>query len=871
MFGDWNKVPKGGDDQLRLAARYFFFGVLGLGGLIGVLYIWKLLADFFDEESKADKATEVVSNTFQWLGNQLSSWIPVVIIFAVIIIAGIVATRLMTKSHYRKRAEEQIRYLRILPCNDITLDLDKVDELTRTFGGMVRPVRMRLRYGRPWFRLRFALPEGSKEIGIYLAYPGDKENSVKDTLRSVYPSAELHDISADQFPGPDKGGSGGHFVFKIGQNQGLPLASLRQKKQSHLGSILNCLRPGTYLDLQFSPVSWKEVEERTEDAVDDLKRKKTKDMDPEERSRRVSLVQRFTGRELSFHVRLSIWSNSDNAVSVVRSTAESIETAMKYDGAVQFIRHDWWNPLMDHNLVPIPYPWTIMTWTGDEIANLFHIPPANHYIYQEAKEDGPDTRGFIVHLENNQRSLKPDEWNEGVLIGKIHHPLEKREVRVHYEQLSKHFILTGASGMGKSSLAVEMIQSILDEWFENHDEAPGFTIIDPAREIIPIIENRLRIAERVGINIPKEKIHHFNLTHDATHVPALNLLHKVEGISTNQLAEQMTMVLVTDEETDEPLSRSKRLMAMAIQSLLEDTETHTILGIDDIFRNKPFRNKVIQNVKDPYVKRFWANVDEAEMKREADQVLNRIDHLLQSPTMRRLFCQKKMNLDIAKYMDEGHLVMIDTYGLKDYDITVTVGQLINQYYQVARKRATGSKFHLMMVDEAHLVQIPLLTEILQEDRKYPFGLGLITREIDHFKNETLMQAIRSNIGMVLSCGQTEGSDEVESITRKHIKSSFLEKLPERHAAVYIRSKRRQRSDVTTCVVQNDPPVVYHPDGKEADHRNKEKDEALLWGLEWGLEIMKSSPEVRPIEEVDREIAEYMDQSLFFDKRSESAN
>lgn len=871
LFGEWNKVPKGGDDQLSLVARYFFFGVLGLGLLIGVLYAWRFLEGLFGEQGKAEEATEAVSNTFQWLGGQLSSWIPLVILLAIIIIGAIVGTQLMTKSHYRKRAEEQVRYLRILPSNRIELDLDKIEELTRTFGGMVRPIRMRLRYGRPWFRLRFALPANSKEIGIYLAYPGDKENSVKDTLRSVYPAAELHDIPEEQFPGPDKGGSGGHFIFKIGQNKGLPLASLSQKKQSHLGSILNCLRPGTYLDLQFSPVSWKEVEERTEDAVDDLKRKKTKDMDPEERSRRVSLVQRFTGRELSFHVRLSVWSNSENAVSVVRSTAESVETALKYDGAIQFIRHDWWNPLRDNNLVPIPYPWTIMTWTGDEIANLLHIPPSNHYIYQEAKEEGSDTRGYIVHLEDNQRSLKPDEWTEGVLIGKIHHPLEQREVRVHYEQLSKHFILTGASGMGKSSLAVEMIQSILDEWFDNPDEAPGFTIIDPAREIIPIIENRLRIAEKVGVNIPKEKIHHFNLTHDATHVPSLNLLHKVEGMSTNQLAEQLATVLVTFEEADEALSRSKRLMAMAIQSLLEDSETHTILGIDDIFRNNAFRNKVIQNVQDPYVKRFWANVDEAELKREAERVLHRIDRLLQSPTMRRLFCQKEMSLDISKYMDEGHLVMFDTYGLKDYDILVTIGQLINQYYQVARKRTTGSKFHLMMVDEVHLVQIPLLTEILQEDRKYPFGMGLITREIDHFNNEELMQAIRSNIGMVLSCGQTEGSDEVESITRKHVTSSFLEKLPERHAAVYIRSKRRQRSDVTTCVVQNEPPVVYRPDGKVADHRTKEKDDALQWGLEWGLEIMKESSEVRPIEEVDHEIAEYMNQSLYFDKRSESAN
>jgi hypothetical protein len=304
-------------------------------------------------------------------------------------------------------------------------------------------------------------------------------------------------------------------------------------------------------------------------------------------------------------------------------------------------------------------------------------------------------------------------------------------------------------------------------------------------------------------------------------------------------------------------------MGMAIQSLLEDSRTHTILGIDDMFRNEKFRSSVLQNVQDPYVKRFWANYDAKEMKQDVDPVLHRIDRLLQNPMMRRLFCQKEMSLDIRRYMDEGHIVLIDTYGLKDYDIQVTVGHLLNQYHQTAKRREPGTKFHLMMIDEAQLVQIPIITELLTEDRKHPFGVGLLTREIDQFKNEELMQAIRSNIGMVLSCGQTEGADEVESLTRKTIKASFLERLPERHVAVYIRSKRRQRSDVTTCVVENEPALVYRPDGKVADHRTSEKEAALLWGLEWGLERMYHSGEVRPISEVDREISVYMGETMYF--------
>ncbi|WP_124726621.1 helicase HerA domain-containing protein [Staphylospora marina] len=861
------KVPQGGDDQFVKLAKGFFWAAAIAAVVFGLFKLWNWLEDVFGEEDKADIATGVLDQTASSVWAFIADWAPALLALAILFVILGVFSGLFVRLQYRKREADRAKYIRILPSGQVNLELEKIAELTRTFGGMVRPWQLRFRFGRPWFRLRFAIPSGSNEIGIYMAYPRDKENSVKDTIRSVYPSAEIHDITEEQFPQPSKGGAGGHFYYAFGSKKGLPLASLQQTKKSQLESILNCLRPGTYLDLQFAPVSWKELADRSEDALDQLKRKKMKDMDPEDRMRRISLMQRLTGRELTFHVRLTLWSNHEKANQVIRSTAESIETAMKHDGAITFYRHNWWNMLDDKNLVPIPWPFTIMTWDCDEIANLFHLPPSDGYIYQEPKEEGPDVRGYIAHLEPNQRSLTSDELTEGVLIGKIRHPLESREVRVPYEQLSKHFLITGASGMGKSSLTVEMLQSMLNDWFDDPDNHPGFTVFDPAREIIPIIENRLRVAEQFGVKFPREKVHHFNLSHDATHVPALNLLHRIEGLSSNQLAHEVATVLVTLAEENESLLRTRRLMGMAVQSLLEDNERHTILGIDDLFRNEAFRKRVLQNVNDPYVKRFWANADEQELRREAEFVIHRVDRLLQSPTMRRLFCQKEMSLDVRRYMDEGHIVLIDAYGLKEYDLRVTAGHILNQYYQTARRRPAGSRFHLMMMDEAHLMQIPLLTEIFMEDRKYDFGLGLITREIDQFNNEELMQTMKSNIGMVISCAQTEGSDEVESLTRNSFRREFIESLPVRHAAVYIRLKRRQRSAVTTCVVENEPPHVYKPDGKEANHRTPEKEEAMQWGLEWGLEIMKNSPEVRPVEVVDREVADYMNASLDYKQNS----
>lgn len=872
----WFNVPDGGDGELEKATKWIiFYLALPIGLLLLLAKIYPYLKVKLDGKPNAQGIDEGnfegLQQTFSSTGDTLLSLFLIMIGIVISVTVVYILTRWLIYRYYREKALEGVAYLQILPSDDIRLDVEKVMTLTRTFGGMIRHWRRRIKYGTPWFRIRFALPEHSQEIGIYLSYPKDKKSSVMDTIRSIYPSAEIHELEKVQFPEPKQGGDGGHFLFQGGRRKGLPLTSLEQKKESHLGNILNSLRPGTFLDLQFAPVSWRKLEGRSEDALDDLKKKKVTEMDPEERARKYSLLRRLTGRELTFQVRLSIWSNHDEATSVVRSTANAIETAMKYDGAIRFWKHRWWNPIAEPHPVPYPIPFTLMTWTGEEMANLFHIPPADHWIYQEPKEE--NGRGYLAHLVQNQRSLEENEWKEGVSIGRLKHPIDHEEVRVPHSQLSKHFLLTGASGMGKSSTAVEMIQSMIDDWVKDPDASPGFTLVDPAREIIAIIENRLRTLEEKGIEIPREKIHHFNLSDDTTHMIGLNLLHHPEGYTINQIAEQTAEVILHKFGQNESIVRSKRLLSMAIHSLLEDKEKHTILGIDDLFRNETFRQQVLQNGKDPYVQRFWSKIGERE-KREMELLLNRIEPLLQDPTLRRMFLQKEMALEIEKYMDEGHLVFFDLLGMKDHEIKVTVGQLVNQYYLIAKKRSFGSKFHLMMIEEAHLVQLPIFRDIFLEDREYDFGLGLITRDIDQFdEDRDFVQAIKANIGMILSCNQQEGSDNVEDLTRGYLKKDYLEKLPERTVAVYIRSKRNQRSDITTFVVENHPPYVCTPEGDVADHKTKEKEEAFAWGLEWGAELMAADPKAIPIEQLDEEIARYMNESTelkWKDSKSSSA-
>jgi len=56
----------------------------------------------------------------------------------------------------------------------------------------------------------------------------------------------------------------------VAAKKGVPLASSLDKKESQLGNFLACL-PKSVLNIQFSTVSWEELEERSEEGLGSLK------------------------------------------------------------------------------------------------------------------------------------------------------------------------------------------------------------------------------------------------------------------------------------------------------------------------------------------------------------------------------------------------------------------------------------------------------------------------------------------------------------------------------------------------------------------------------------------------------------------------
>lgn len=185
-------------------------------------------------------------------------------------------------------------------------------------------------------------------------------------------------------------------------------------------------------------------------------------------------------------------------------------------------------------------------------------------------------------------------------MGRLKHPTQKdRLVRIPFEQFTKHWFLSGQTGGGKSSTAVQLVQSLIDQWLEHPNKSPGFTYFDPARETVAIILSCLLKAEREGKKVPWEKVHYFYL--GPTDYPiGLNLLHRPEGVSPDSVA-RSAMHLIKYAYSNQDTPKMDRLLENALLTLLMDDRPHNLLGILPILANEEFRSRIVPQIDDPII------------------------------------------------------------------------------------------------------------------------------------------------------------------------------------------------------------------------------------------------------------------------------
>jgi hypothetical protein len=832
-----------------------FYTLILFSILVGMLIYYRFHLDrFFPNQS----IWELMANPILWAkiaGGSVVIWLIYELIKFTI--------RFSIQLYYRKKSLRDARFIEIIPSTSTTVDVSKIMSMVRTFGNMQREWKDKWKKGNPWYRLRVHYDEKDNLIKFYFGYPQDKESNVKDIWQSTYPESEIFDIKHSEIPVPQKGGAGGHFLLMRGKRKGLPLSSLPEKRHSNLGDILASLRPGTMIDLQFSAAKWKDLEERTEDAMDELKGKKPSEMSPTEKAQKQSLSKQLTGRENTFHVVLSLWSNDRLAKATVRSVANAIVTTMNKDGAIRFYRHRFWNHLQTLHPVPLLVPTLQMTWTDEELANLIHLPSGSHFIYEEP-DDPQKKHGVVNHLKKGQKLLPNNVLTKGFVLGNLYHPkVTDRAVSIVDDVFKSHMAIFGKNGSGKSAFVLHILKQIIHLWLEENNLASGFTLIDPKEDTVLTIKTFLlkmdkELKEQGLPGVDWNKVHYFDLA-SQTHPIGLDLLHRYPGETNNQVAKRALDVLKNAYPDNESVMLLEKYADPAIKALLDDDKKHSILELELVIdSDSRMRRRLARKVKEPIVKRDLQKYEEDfQNGAKVSSLLNRLQKFRNDEVLRRAFGQTKMTLDFKKCMDEGHILLFNAKGLNKEQLRLIGGFIVTQLYEVSKNRTNDTVLHPIVCEEIQMYEIPVMVDILALARSAGIPLIAMTQYPDRLQR-WLFDALYENTNTVIACKQgPKSAERIQKLTAKNFSATDLQRLDRLIGATYTLDEKGKE---VALFLKADPPYIYGEDGQptywgdDRERRQKEKNRAFKLAKEKGAELQRR--DCLSVEEIDEMINEY---------------
>lgn len=335
--------------------------------------------------------------------------------------------------------------------------------------------------------------------------------------------------------------------------------------------------------------------------------------------------------------------------------------------------------------------------------------------------------------------------------------LEKRGKTVRFgikeKDRSRHVYVIGQTGTGKSTLLEMMAMQDLKN-------GTGLIFLDPHGQSVNnilqyITRDRLdnviyfapHLQEKpIGLNIMED------IGYDKRHLVVSSLMasfEKIWGAAT--WSDRMAYIL------------SNTLLA-----LIEYPGT-TLLDVGRMYTSKSFRGKVVANLKDPQVKKYWTEEFEGYTDRYAQEatpsIQNKIGQFTSNPLMRNIIGQKESAFDFRKIMDDGKMLLVNlSKGQIGENNARMLGVLFTtKIYLAALSRSDMTKTELeaakpcnFFVDEFQSFANSSFSDILSEARKYKLNLILAHQYLGQLYTDdtgggnAIRDAVFGNVGTFIS-------------------------------------------------------------------------------------------------------------------------
>ncbi len=393
--------------------------------------------------------------------------------------------------------------------------------------------------------------------------------------------------------------------------------------------------------------------------------------------------------------------------------------------------------------------------SAEEIATLWHVP---NILVKTPNMDWVTAKKLQPPVNLPMPGITDPAENLTILGESVFHG-HRQQFGIRPEDRARHMYVIGKTGMGKSTLLLNMVYSDVHS-------GKGVAVIDPHGDLI----------ESILQFIPKNRSNDVILfdPSDRDFPISFNMLECANPDQRSLICSGL-MSVFTKLWPEAFSGRMEHILRNTLLALLEN-EGSSMMGILRMFGDTAYCNKMVANITDPVVKSFWeteyASWTDKYRTEAVAAIQNKIGQLLTTPLIRNIIGQVKSSLDIRHAMDSGKIVLINlSKGKLGEDTSAFLGSMLVTKFQIdAMSRAdipeSERRPFYLYVDEFQNFATKSFATILSEARKYKLALTVAhqyVRQLLIAGNDTsLSDAVFGNVGSMVSF--QVGSDDAEDLS-----------------------------------------------------------------------------------------------------------
>lgn len=361
-------------------------------------------------------------------------------------------------------------------------------------------------------------------------------------------------------------------------------------------------------------------------------------------------------------------------------------------------------------------------------------------------------------------------------------------IGLNQEERRRHMYILGATGTGKSTMLLSMIN-------QDMQNGKGLCVIDPHGELIesilPLVpENRIK------------DIVYFN-PDDISYPVGLNLLELPDDVEGDLLIREKELITesiislfhkIYDDKYSGP--RMEYILRNTIHTAFT-TESPTLFTVYKLLINEDFRKSVTKNLEDENLNDFWkyefSKAGDYQKVKMISPITNKIGRFLFSPTAKRILEQEKSTINFDDIMDSGKILLCNvSKGKIGEDNSQVFGTLIMTKIQLAalkraRQKSSDRKDFYFYVDEFQNFATPSFAQILSEARKYRLNAILAHQTTSQLEDKSLVNVTLANTGTVI-CFRTANPEDERLILPQfipYVQPGEIDNLPSFHFYIKI--------------------------------------------------------------------------------------